>query len=149
MYENGEEFQAKCITPNEELKQKTFFIPNVEFTKKRFKYVNFLVWHDKKKHEKPIYLISNLTQEKEIIEAYSLRYSIECLFKYLKSTSFNIHQTRLKEPEDVHRLMIIAALAFVFLTVLAINFDTIKYRKKWPDTAKTVKWSLFFHLLIN
>lgn len=144
LYENEEEFQAKNVTPNEKLKQKTFFIPNVEFTKKRFKYVNFLCWHDKKKHEKPIYLISNLTEERDIIDAYNLRYSIECLFKDLKSTSFNIHQTRLKEPEDLHRLVIIAALAFIFLTVLAINFDTIKYRKKVARHRKDRKVVSFF-----
>lgn len=48
LYEQGEEFQAKNVTPNEAWKQTTFFIPHVEFTRERFKYVNFLCWHDKK-----------------------------------------------------------------------------------------------------
>lgn len=152
LYENGEEFQAKNITPNEALKQKTFFIPKVEFTKQRFKYVNFLCWHDKKKHEKPIYLIANLTEERDIIDAYNLRYSIECLFKDLKSTSFNLHQTRLKEAQDVHRLIIIAALAFIFLTVLAINFDTLKYRKKvarYRNDRKVLSFFTFAYKLVD
>ena len=97
-------------------------------------------------------MISNLTEEKDIIEAYALRYSIECLFKDLKSTSFNIHQTRLKKPQNVHRLIIIAALAFLFLTVLAINFDTIKYRKKVArhrNDRKVVSFFSFAYKLID
>ncbi len=46
LYENDERFQAKEIQANQELH--CSFIPNVEFTEQRYKYVNFLCWHDKK-----------------------------------------------------------------------------------------------------
>ena len=51
LYENGERFQAKEIEANQELH--CSFISNVEFTEQRFKYVNFLCWHDKKNMKNP------------------------------------------------------------------------------------------------
>ena len=152
LYENNEVFQAKNITPFYEKGQNVFFIEQLEFTKKRFKYVNFVCWHDRKKHEKPIYLISNLNETGDIVEAYNLRYSIECLFKDLKSTSFNLDKTRLENPEDIHRLIIIASLAFLLLTVLAIDFDTLFYRKKVArhrNDRKVVSFFVFAYKLID
>lgn len=128
LYENGERFQGKSISPQEQ--HDCVFIGNVEFTDKRFKFVNFVCWHDQKKHEKPIYLISNLLCPRKIIDFYDQRYSIECLFKDMKSTSFNLHKTRLKKPDEVSNLIIIAALAFILITILAILYDQPKYRKK-------------------
>jgi len=127
-FEQGERFQAKVVSP--QATQNIHFVPTVEFTEKRFKYLNFVCWHDEKKHENPIYLISNLMCARQIIELYNQRYSIECLFKDMKSTSFNLHKTRLKKPQAVSNLIIIAALAFIFLTVLAIQYDQPKWRKK-------------------
>lgn len=46
LYENGERFQARTIEADSE--QHCTFIPSVEFTEKRFQFVNFLCWHDKK-----------------------------------------------------------------------------------------------------
>lgn len=97
-----------------------------------------------KRHEEPIYLISNLLCSGEIIELYDQRYSIECLFKDLKSTSFNLHKTRLKKPEEVFNLIIIAALAFILLTVLAIQYDQPKWRKKVQRVRKDRKVLSFF-----
>jgi hypothetical protein len=78
LIEEGERFKPKNITPAP--KEQFFFIPHLEFTAKRFKYVNFVCWHDRKKHQDPIYLISNLNEACEIIECYAERFSIERLF---------------------------------------------------------------------
>lgn len=128
LFEEGERFQARDVSPHKT--QDVHFIPKVEFTQKRFKYVNFLCWHDQKRHQDPIYLVSNLLCPGEIIELYDQRYSIECLFKDMKSTSFNLHQTRLKKPEEVSNLILIAALAFILLTALAIQYDQPSWRRK-------------------
>lgn len=141
-YEGGERFQARAVSPAE--KHDIYFIPKVEFTKKKFKYVNFLCWHNQKKHEEPIYLVSNLSCNREIIEFYDCRYSIECLFKDMKSTSFNLHKTRLKNHEEVSNLIIIAALAFILLTVLAIQYDEPYWRKKVQRVRKDQKVLSFF-----
>lgn len=128
LFENNERFQPKDIAPD--ITGNCAFVPMVEFTLDRFKYVSFVCWHDRKRHEEPIYLVSNLLCEGAIIELYGQRYSIECLFKDLKSTGFNLHKTRLKKPEEVFNLIIIAALAFILLTVLAIQYDEPGWRKK-------------------
>jgi hypothetical protein len=137
MYENGEPFKAKQVTGN--LQQDCFFIPQVEFTKKRFKYVNFLCWHNQKRHQNPIFLISNLSYAGDIMYYYDQRYSIECLFKDLKTNSFNLQKTRLKKPEEVSNLILIAALAFLMLIALALNNDSIKLKKKVQRVRKDRK----------
>ena len=142
LYENGERFQAKEISPDGS--HDCVFISTVEFTEERFKYVSVVCWHNKKRHEDPIFLISNLLCVGEIIELYDQRYSIECLFKDLKSTSFNLHKTRLKKPEQVSNLMIIAALAFILLTIIAIQYDIPKWRKKVQRIRKDQKVLSFF-----
>jgi hypothetical protein len=141
-YENKERFEAKGVSPHEG--HNCVFIDNVEFTEARFKYVNFVCWHDRNRHEDAIYLISNLICSGEIIEFYDQRYSIECLFKDLKSSSFNLHKTRLKNPEHVSNLIIIAALAFILLTVLAIQYDEPIWRKKVQRVRKDRKVLSFF-----
>lgn len=141
-FENGDRFQAKQLRlPKGE---NCLFIPTVEFTELKFKYVNFLYWHDQKKYEKPIFLVSNLPDTGDIIEFYDKRYSIECLFKDLKSTSFNLHKTRLKDPLQVFNLIIVAALAFIMLTVLAIQYDEPYWRKKVQRVRKDRKVLSFF-----
>lgn len=142
LFENGQRFKAKDISPD--VQQKCAFIPTVEFTKSRYKYVNFVCWHDIKKHEDPIFLVSNLQHPGDIIEFYDQRYSIECLFKDLKSTSFNLHKTRLKKAEEVSNLIIVAALAFILLTILAIQYDQPKWRKKVQRVRKDRKVLSFF-----
>lgn len=141
-YEQGDKFQAKNIDVQDD--QHFIFIPRVEFTKERFKYVNFVYWHEKQKYDDPIVLISNLLCPHAIVAAYDLRYSIECLFKDLKSTSFNLHKTRLQKPQDVKNLILIAALAFLFLTVLAIQYDQPQFRKKVQRVRKDRKVLSFF-----
>lgn len=142
LYENGERFQAKSVGPD--ARHNTILISNVEFTKKRFSNISFVCWHNQERHEKPIFLVSNLLCERDIIDFYDQRYSIECLFKDLKSTSFNIHKTRLKRPEEVSNLVLIAALAFILLTVLAIQYDEPKWRKKVQRVRKDRKVLSFF-----
>ena len=142
LFEENERFQAKEVSPNSTTD--CMFIGQVEFTTDRFKYTNFVCWHDQKRHEDPIYLISNICCVRTIIEYYDQRYSIECLFKDLKSNSFHLHQTRLRKPKEVSNLILIAALAFLFLTVLAIHYDEPKWRKKVQRVRNDRKVRSFF-----
>lgn len=147
LYKDGEQFHARDIYPIPE--HNCSFIEQVEFTLQRFKYVNFTCWHDTQRHEEPIFLISNLLCPGEIIEFYDQRYSIECLFKDLKSTSFNIHKTRLKKPEDVFNLLIIASMAFILVVFVSINYDSETWRKKVQRVRKDRKVLSFFTFAYN
>ncbi len=125
-YENGDPFQPKHLTTP--IEQDSFFISDVEFTKKRFKGVNFLLWHDKK-HDQPLPLVSNLDNAMDIISAYDRRYSVECLFKDLKSTSFNLHKTRLQSVHAISNLIMIAAFAFTLILKLGSFYQQHSIRK--------------------
>jgi hypothetical protein len=128
MHEGGERFQPRAVAPAPG--ERCLFIPGVEFTAARFRHVNFVCWHDQKKHKEPIYLISNLGEAWDIIERYDERFSIECLFKDLKSTSFNLHETRLKSDFAISNLVMIAALAFIMLLCIGLEFEHSPLRKK-------------------
>ena len=145
MYENGEAFKSQQLStgiPHEG--QDNIFIKNIEFTKERYRNVNFLYLHDRK-YEKAIPLISNLDEPGDIIEAYDRRYSIECLFKDLKSTSFNLHKTRLKCAYAITNLIMVAAFAFTLLVKLGTKYENNSIRpyvqRMRPD--QTV-WSIYY-----
>lgn len=124
--ENGDSFKPKNMSVDKT--HNTLFFSNVEFTKQRFKYVNFLLWHHKE-CEEPLPLISSLDCPLKIMEAYRKRYGIEALFKDLKSTSFNLHKTRLTKAYDISNLIMVAALAFNLLAILAEQFKDNPIRK--------------------
>lgn len=126
LYENQDRFQAKNLAVPEGLDY--LFIPDVEFTRKRFKNVNFLLWHSPK-HDDPIPIVSNFDNPLDIIEAYGRRYSVECLFKDLKSNSFNLHKTRLKSAFAISNLIMVAAFAFTLLIKLGTKYEKHPLRK--------------------
>lgn len=120
LYENNEKFQPKNLIVKDG--QDHLFISNVEFTAQRLKGINFLLWHDKK-YDEPLPLVSNLDEAGDIIKAYDKRYSIECLFKDLKSTSFNLHKTRLRDADAISNLIMIAAFAFTLVLKLGVMYN--------------------------
>ena len=126
LYENGDPFKPKHLTPPKG--QDSFFISDVEFTKQRFKGINFLLWHDKK-YDEPLPLVSNFDNAMDIISAYDRRYAVECLFKDLKSTSFNLDKTRLQSVHAISNLIMIAAFAFTLTLKLGSFYQHDKIRK--------------------
>lgn len=145
MYEEGERFQPQLLALQQGADH--LFIPNVDFTHQRYQNVNFLYWHDPK-YENPIPLISNLDEVKQIMEAYDKRYAIECLFKDVKSTSFNIHKTRLQSALAISNLIMLAAFAFTLLLKLAIKYDSKQCRRLiHRDRPDRTVCSIFFFAL--
>jgi len=94
--------------------QNHVFVGQVDFSKQRFGQVQFVLWHDPKQ-QKAIPLVSNLADGRLIIQAYDKRWSVECLFKDLKSTSFKLGKTRLADAAAISNLVMIAAFAFTLL----------------------------------
>lgn len=136
LFEGQERFQARDILPYEG--HDCASVKAVAFTEKQFRYVHLVCWHDPK-HEQPIFLISNLDEARDIIAYYDLRYAIECLFKDIKSSSFNLHKTRLNDRQQVSNLIMIAALAFLVLVAFALQYDQEKWRKKVHRVRKDQK----------
>ena len=73
-----------------------------------------------------------------------MRYGIEALFKDLKSTSFNLHKTRLTKAYDISNLIMVAALAFNFLVILAEKFKDNPIRKYIQRSRKQTKEFSFY-----
>lgn len=125
MYEEGIRFQPKelCLQAGQEI----LFIPNVEFSESKLKCVQFVYWH-KPVYEEPIFLVSNMDEPIDIVQAYARRFSIECLFRDLKSSTFNIHKTRLKKAHAISNLIMVAAFAFSLLLKLALKHQHSPFR---------------------
>lgn len=125
-YENNDSFQPKFIAVN--VSQNFYAIPDIEFTEKRMKNVHFVLWHDPK-YVDPIPLVSNLEEPLDIIQAYTERYSIECMFKDIKSTTFNIHKTRLDSEYAIANLIMLAAFALTLLLKVGIKYKKSRHRE--------------------
>lgn len=90
------------------------YFARLYFTNKLFGPVNCIVWHHPK-HDEPIYLVSNLEWAKDIMDYYSSRFLIETMFRDIKSSGFNIHKTRIKDPKRLFNLLLIVAIAFLIV----------------------------------
>jgi hypothetical protein len=107
--EYGESFQVKQIGTED---KSYFFVP---FCRKNNQInVNFVLWHEKV-FKDPIYLLSNLDLPMMAIGYYRKRFKIETLFKDFKSQGFHLHQSKLSDPEKIDRLLIVCALAYLWL----------------------------------
>jgi len=74
---------------------------------------NFVLWHQKQLYQKLIPLISSLDDPRKINQLYKKRYGIERLFKGIKSSGFNIHQTRITKKAALERLVSIAYILMI------------------------------------
>ncbi len=68
--------------------------------------------------EKNIYLVTNLSTGGEAFNGYRKRFHIETLFSDLKGRGFNLQKSGLRAPEQVSRLIIAAALAYIGMVYL-------------------------------
>jgi hypothetical protein len=88
-------------------------LESIVFISNAVKGANAVYWHEKK-HDKPLYLLTNMDLAYQATQYYKHRFKIETLFKHFKSAGFYIHKTRLKCPIKVAKLIIVVALAFIF-----------------------------------
>jgi hypothetical protein len=118
-----------------------FFIADILVTQQQYGPVNLLVWHNKK-YKEALYLLTNLDFPAEISRYYKKRFIIEAFFSDQKTKGFQLHRSRLDNPERIIHLLIAACLAYIFLLLVglqAINNQLMAqiHRKDRCD------WSLF------
>lgn len=124
LIEDGEEFSFKQLGtyPGHEY----LSIPQVHFTRKTFGPVHaVLLW--KQKYKDPIYLISNLELAEEAAWWYKKRFHIETFFSDQKSRGFNLQKSHLSDPQRLMRLLICAALAYLWM----IYLGELAMQKEW------------------
>jgi len=124
-YENDDRFQPKDLTVNHQLD--FYFVANTEFSKKRRKNVNLVYWHDNEYNE-PLPLISDLDEPLDIMAYYRKRYSVEAMFKDMKSTTFNVHKTRLKKAYSISNLIMVAAIALILTIKVGQKYEKSELR---------------------
>jgi len=86
----------------------------VAFTRDATVSVNLIGWWGSR-YEKPIYLLSNLSNAYQACKYYRRRFQIETFFSDQKSRGFHIHKSHLSQPARLSRLLIAACLAYIWM----------------------------------
>lgn len=136
MYDNEDEFQPKHTTVPS--KGQFYFLPGISFSKEKYPDINFLHWH-RPEYIDPIYLISSFDNPFDITYFYGFRFSIETMFKDLKSRGFNLHKTRLASAYDISNLLIVGSLSFCFIMGMGSAYQDSPIRKKVQEKVKGQK----------
>lgn len=122
--QEGEIFQPK----NQDVGDEThFYVPDCHLSSKIK--THFVLWHERA-FKDPINLLTNLEIAQMAIGYYRKRFKIETLFKDFKSEGFNIHKSKITIAERINRLIIICAVAYIWLigvgNALATKISWIK-----------------------
>jgi hypothetical protein len=118
-------FRSVCPWYHEEY----FWIPGVRFDHPNSPQFDAIVWHHKV-YEDPIYLVTNIEPAAESLYWYRKRFKIETLFSDKKSRGFNIHKSHMSDPKRVARLLIVTALAYIFIIYFGIHATQHDYVKQ-------------------
>ena len=82
---------------------------------------------------------------KTILERYRKRWSIEEMFKKLKTTGFHWENTHMTKSERLQTLLVIMSLASFLISCMASNTNKVP----WKKTIKCPLWSFFKQGMIN
>lgn len=89
----------------------------VRFTQAAYGPVQVIGWWDSA-YAEPLYLVTNLTDGATACRCYQKRMHIETLFSDQKSRGFHLHLSHLSDPKRLHRLLIAACLAYLWIIYL-------------------------------
>jgi len=101
-------------------------VSGASVTRKRYGPVQVVLWHEDG-YEDPVPLVTNLQLAEEAISHYERRPQIETLFSDQKSRGFHVHKSHISAPERLARLLIAAALAYLWM----IYLGTERLRNGW------------------
>lgn len=116
-HEDGDDFCLKSVGTRD---QEYFFIPNILITQQQYGPINLLVWHSKK-YKDALYLLTNLDFAQQISSYYKKRFTIETFFSDQKTKGFQLHRSKIEDPERLATLLIAACLAYIFLLLVALQ----------------------------
>jgi len=97
------------------------FLTGVRFTEKNnVGPVNILaVWHQARQEH--WFFVTNCQSAAEAKGFYTLRFTTETLFSDLKGRGFNLDDTRLWQPDRLHRLLLAATMAYFLMVALGVE----------------------------
>ena len=96
-----------------------FWVPNAKPIADSELSCSAVVWWNRD-YKEPIYLFTNLEPIEEALYWYKKRFTIETFFSDQKSRGFHIHKSHIAKPERLERLLIAAAMAYLFIIYLGI-----------------------------
>jgi hypothetical protein len=105
---------------------------------------HFVLWHERV-FKDPVCLLTNQEIGQMAIGYYRKRFKIETLFKDFKSEGFNLHKSKMTDPKRLNRLIIICALAYLWLIGMGL---AIFAKKSWVKRVYKVQkdtLNLFTH----
>jgi hypothetical protein len=112
-----EPFAFKDVGPAAE--EDYLSLPGMLLTAARYGPVHAVVWH-RRGYQDPLYLLTNLELAREACFWYRKRARIETFFSDQKSRGFHLHKSHLSEPARLHRLLIAACLAYLWMVYLGV-----------------------------
>jgi len=124
IFDGNEQYAIKRLEPQGN--EKFLIVTDVAFTKNRYGPVNAMVWRERKWNN-PLYLLSNFDLSYDLAFYYRKRWSIETLFGDIKSRGFNIHKSKLTNPQRVAKLLIVICLAYI----LVFNLGEQEQNSPW------------------
>lgn len=130
----------------------SWYIPDCQLSDGTW--THFVSWH-LPTHPKGVYLLTSFENGAEAVSYYRLRFKIETFFKDQKSNGFHWERSRLGDAERINRLLIICALAYLWLIglglILARKKSWLKrvYRADRDDRSTFALGRMFMKLLID
>lgn len=112
IYDGEEEYPIKYLEPPGN--EKFWIVHDVAYTKNHYGPVNAIVWTERN-WDNSLYLLSNFELSYTFAWYYKKRWSIETLFGDIKSRGFNIHKSKLADPQRVAKLLIVICLAYILI----------------------------------
>ena len=95
-------------------------MPGASMTQALYGPVHVIVWHEPRYRE-PVYLVTTLALAEEALHWYGHRFRIETLFSDQKSRGFHLHKSHLGDPARLSRLLLAAALAYLWMVYLGVT----------------------------
>jgi len=80
----------------------------------------------------PWFVVSDEPTTAQTLDEYGLRFDIEESFRDEKSGGYQIHLSHLAQPEALERLLLILALATLYLTSLGVSVEKAD-KRRWVD----------------
>lgn len=90
---------------------------DVLFTQQAYGPLLAIAWW-RKDCQDPLYLVTNIPVVDEACRYYRKRMKIETFFSDQKSRGFQLHQSHISDPQRLHRVMIAACLAYIWMIYL-------------------------------
>jgi len=121
--EDGEVFNFKRLGIG---KEGFFAVPEAYFTHKGYGPLQAILWKEAR-YQKPVCLVTNMELAAEACRWYRKRFHIETFFSDQKSRGFNLHKSHLTDPDRLCRLLIAAALAYIWI----IYLGCLAMKERW------------------